>query len=318
MRNTLTCMLMIWAVLFCTPFFAIAQPDTEKARVDSLLANEATAGERLRAYDRLHQKLADIHAQHAKALEKEGKKEETGKAVQRANAELMLVRQAYELALQRYPGHAEMHNYYGELLFDRFDEQEKGVAEWKEAVKLDGKLGRAYNNLGIYLCHAGGYAEGLGDLDKAVSLEPDNPDYQYNLAQIYLAHWPQVMQIRKWSADELYKAAMTASESAARFSPQDFDLVVDYARNFLMAEPLGVTPDWEGAARAWQAARLLVRNEEERFNTWLNEARVWYKAGKGGKAAKCCEEALKLRPQSVAAKELLKMSQEPIKPKSGK
>ena len=318
MRNCPIFMLMALVALFLTAAHAVAQPDSEKARVESLLANEATAGEKLRAYDRLHQKLADVLAQRAHSLEKEGKKEESGTAVRHANAELLLVRQAYETALKRYPGHAELHNYYGELLFDRFDEQKEGVAEWKKAIALDEKLGRAYNNLGIYLCHEGGYAEGLGDLDKAVLLEPDNPDYLYNIAQIYLSNWPQVMTIRKWTPDELYKAAMAASASAARYAPTDFDLVVDYARNFFMAEQIGVAPDWEGAAKAWQTARILVRNDEEKFNTWLNEARVWYKAGKGAKAVKCCDEALTIRPQSVAAKELMKMSEQPIKPKAGK
>lgn len=318
MRNNLIFVLMVLAFPLWPAPHAAAQPDAEKARIDGLIASEATVGEKVRAYDRLHQKLADIFAQQAQTLEKEGKKDESGRVVQRANAELMLARQAYELALQRYPGHAELHNYYGELLFDRFDEQEKGVAEWKKAVEQDEKLGRAHNNLGIYLCHAGGYVEGLGNLDKAVLLEPDNPDYQYNLAQIYLAHWPQVMQIRKWTAGELYKAAMTASESAAKLSPLDFDLVVDYARNFYIAEQMSITPDWENAAKAWQAARNLVRNEDEAFNTWLNEARVWYKAGKGAKAVKCCEQALAIRPQSMVAKELMSMAREPNRMGSGK
>ena len=318
MRNCLICTLVILTGLLWPSLHAAAQPDAEKARIDGLLANETAAGDKMRAYDRLHQKLADIFAQRAQKLEKEGNREGAKPDVQRANAELTLARQAYELALQRYPDRAELHNYYGELLFDRFDEQEKGVGEWKRAVELDMKLGRAHNNLGIYLCHAGEYAEGLGHLDKAVQLEPDNPDYLYNLAQVYLVNRPQVMAIRKWTADELYKAAMTASETAAKLAPNDFELVVDYARNFFVAEQMGLTPEWESAAKAWQLARGLARNEEEKFNAWLNEARVWYKAGKSGKAAKCCEEALKIRPQSMVAQELLSMAREPKTIKSGK
>ena len=318
MRNCLTCVLTVLVALFLTTVHAMAQTDAEKSIMDRLLANEAAAGDKVRAYDRLHQKVADIHALRGQALEKEGNKEEAAKAVHRANAELMLARQIYELALQRYPANAGLHNYYGELLFDRFDEQDKGVEEWRKAIKLDEKLGRAHNNLGICLCHEGEYVDGLEHLDKAVMLEPDNPDYQYNLAQIYLAHWPQTMKIRKWTTGELYEAAMKASKAAARLAPKDFDLVVDYARNFYVAEQMGITPDWENAAAAWQSARKLVRTEDEKFNAWLNEGRVWYKAGKGGKAARCCEEALKIRPESLVAKELMSMAREPNPIRTGK
>ena len=318
MRNCLICVLIFAAAALWPPARAAAQSETEEARVGRLLADGATAWEKVRAYDRLHQKLADLHGQRGQALEKEGKKEEGGRELARANAELLLARQAYEIALQRYPGHAALHNYYGELLFDRFDEQDKGVGEWRKALELDEKLGRAHNNLGIFLCHAGEYAKGLASLDKAVLLEPDNPDYQFNLAQIYLTNWQQVMQIRNWPVDEVYKAAMTASESAARFDPNDFELAADYARNFFVAEEMGVVPDWGRAAEAWQRARQLVRNDDEKFNAWLNEARVWYKAGRGGKAVKCCEESLKIRPQSMVAKELMAMAREPNRPRSGK
>ncbi len=318
MRNWLMCLLILPAALLCPALRAAAQPEPEKARVGRLLADGVTAGDKLRAYDRLHQKLADIHARRGEALAKQGSQEEGKKELQRANGELLLSRQAYELALQRYPDHALLHNYYGEILFDRFDEQEAGVGEWKKAIKLDGKLGRAHNNLGVFLCHAGGYAEGLASLDKAVLLEPENPDYQYNIAQIYLAHWPQVMEIRKWTAGDLFKAAMTASETASRCAPDDFELAADYARNFFVGEEIGIAPDWDRAAKAWQRVRQLVRNDDEKFNAWLNEGRVWYKANKAGRAVKCCDEALKVRPQSMVAEELKNMAREPKRPKSGK
>ncbi len=290
MRHCLIFVPMLLAALLWAPPHAAAQPDAEKTRVEGLLADGKTAWEKVRAYDRLHQKLADIHGGRGQALEKQGNKEAGGKELARANDELLLARQAYELALKRHPDSADLHNYYGELIFDRFDEQEQGVAEWKKAIELDDRQSRAHNNLGIFLCHNGAYAEGLAALDKAVLLEPDNADYQYNLAQTYFVNWPQVMQIRKWTVKELYDAAMDASRTAVKLAPNDFDLAVDYARNFFMAGQMEITPDWDGAAKAWQHARTIARNQDETFNTWLNEARVWYKAGKGGKAVKCCEE----------------------------
>ena len=318
MRKNLMLFATAAALILGPAFRAVAVDESEMARVEGLLGDEASVVEKVRAYDRLHQKLADIHGRRGEALQKEGNKEEADKELRRANDELLLCRQAYETALERHPGLAGLHNYYGELLFDRFDEQKAGVEQWQKAVELDPKTARACNNLGIYQCHAGQYVEGLANLDKAVLLEPENPDYQYNLAQIYLTNWPQVVKIRNWTSDQVYKAAMTASETAARLAPTDFDLVVDYARNFFTAGQMGAQADWEAAAKAWQHARTLARNDDERFNAWLNEARVWYKAGKGGAVEKCCEQALRIRPQSLVAKELLTMSQEAAAGKHGK
>jgi len=303
---------MLTVTALCWPLHqAAAQSEAEKARVESLLGDEAAAAGKIRAYDRLHQALADMAGKRAGLFGKEGNKEGSKKEIERANAELLLARQAYESALQRYPGQAVLHNYYGELLFDRFDEQEKGVAEWRKAIELDPRQSRAFNNLGIYLCHQGQYVDGLDNLDKALLLEPENPDYLYNIAQIYLAHWAKIMSIKKWTADELFKAAMKASEASARFAPTEYDLVSDYALNFFVAEQLGVTPDWEAAASAWGAARKLARNPEEEFNTWLNEGRVWYRADKPDKTEKCCDEALKIRPGSMVAEELKNIAREP-------
>lgn len=277
----------------------------EVARLEAFLDNEAEFVERARTFDRLHTRLADLLLARATALQKEGGSGEGAALVEDARKNLAMARQAYELGLRRYPDNPPLQNYLGELLYDRFDEQQRAVELWSKAVARDAAHGRAHNNLGIHCFHVGQYAEGLKHLDAALALEPDNPDYLFNMAQMYLVHWPNLMTLRKWTAAETYAEAMRVSEKAAALSPKDFELTRDHALNFFAAERMNAQPDWKRAAKAWTAARRAARNDDEVFNTWMNEGRVWLRARSGKEAERCFLAAAALRPQSRLAQGLL-------------
>ncbi|MEA3366315.1 MAG: hypothetical protein U9Q79_11810, partial [Candidatus Hydrogenedentes bacterium] len=103
---------------------------------------------------------------------------------------------------------------------------------------------------------------------------------------------------------KVYRRAMKMSKKAAELS-NEYELIEDYAVNFFAAEHFQLEADWGDAARAWQWAREEARTDVEEFYTWLNEARVWIEDGKEAKARTCLEEALKLRPESEVAANLL-------------
>ncbi len=63
--------------------------------------------------------------------------------------------------------------------------------------------------------------------------------------------------------------------------------------------------DWREAAKAWQAARLYADDDDSRFYTWLNEARVWKRAGDKKHAVACLKEALAIHPGNEVASRLL-------------
>ena len=218
---------------------------------------------------------------------------------------LLRARILYETALKRLPNHPDLLNYLGELLYDKFGERDQAVALWQEVLRLDSRHGRAHNNLAIHDSHEGRYEQAIAHLDAALKREPDNADYLYNLAQIYLVHWPQVMRIRLWNMDRLYSEAMELSRRAAALRPRDLALQRDYALNFFLAEYLSSKPDWKGAAKAWENVRRVARRKDDLFNAWLNEGRVWLRAEQPDRARKCFEAALVIHPASEVAQGLV-------------
>ncbi len=230
--------------------------------------------------------------------------------IKEAMAQLNLVRVLYDAALAHHPESALLHNYYGEFLDDSLGETPAAIRHWTLASTYDKNLSRPYNNLGIYYFHSGQYELGLINLDKAIKLEKNNPDYLFNLVQMYLIHTPQIEKIRGWNQKKIYREAMKHSKRAAELAPEDFELQRDYAMNFFIAERFEVKPKWRDAAKAWQMARNAAPQKEDEFMTWLNEGRVRLREKKYAEAVTCLDAALAINPDSNAAKTLLEEAKE--------
>ena len=272
----------------------------------SVWTDESALTEALRTFDK--EKMRYIDAQLDLLRGGPGKPpEEGGKPFSKAEMEQLLaqVREGYESALRQYPRNPRLLTYYGELLYDRYGDHVGALRQWHLALTMDSKHAAAYNNLALHHFHVGEYDTGLRHMDAALKYDKKNPDYLYNMGNFYLAHFPQVADLRGWKKDRVYKEAMKLSERAIQQAPEDYDLLQDYAVNFYAAENFGLSSDWDKAAKAWQAARAQARSEDERFYCWLNEGRVWLRAETPEKAIPCLEEALRLRPDSVPARQLL-------------
>jgi tetratricopeptide (TPR) repeat protein len=207
--------------------------------------------------------------------------------------------------LERYPRDARANNYYGELLYDYGGDGQKGFQHWLTAVGLDENCAPAHNNLAIHYFHSGNYAEGLSHLQRALKLEEDNPDFLYNMAQMYLIHFDQLEGMLKTPRDRLYQEAMKMSKKAADLAPDDFDIAQDYAVNFYAAENFGLDANWRDAALAWERTVPLARTEDERFYSLLNVGRAWIRAAQPQNAVKPLEDAVALNRGSDVAKNLL-------------
>ena len=308
-----SCITIVYTVFLCASLIPLhaqepSSPGTSVsplASLESYLNDQAEFEKRVRAFDKFNVALAHAKYMQAKELER-GKDTEKAKALsEEAHTLLEQVKGAYELGLSHFENSAALHNYYGEFAHDFLGEPGQGAVHWQKAIDLDGAFGRAHCNLGMYLLHNGNYEEGLGHVAKAIELEPENPDFMYNMIQVYLTHFPQVMRIRGWERHQVYEEAMSLSKKTVSLSPKDFELWRDHATNFFLAKDFGATPDWDAAAKAWQAAREHSRNDAERFNTWLNEARVYIRADKDKKARRCLEQADKLMPNNDIVETLL-------------
>ncbi len=216
-----------------------------------------------------------------------------------------LIRSVWEWVLEQYPNDARANNYYGEYLFDYAGDEAGGLKHWMTAVQFDDELSAAHNNLGIYYFHTGDYARGLEHLQRAIKLESDNPDYLYNMAQMYLIHYIQIERLTETPRDKIYKQAMDMSSKAAELAPKDFDVVQDYAVNFFAAENFGVEADWKAAAQAWQKAQAIARTEDERFFALLNEGRARLNGADANGAIAPLEAAIALKKDSAIAEQLL-------------
>jgi len=272
---------------------------------EAQLGDEAAFVDATRSVAKVGIAASAAEIEQAGALRKQGKNDEAQALVTTARARLAEVRGAYEWALSKYPNNAPLQNSYGELLYDQFNEHAGALKAWNLAISIDSNYAPAYSNIGLDECHRGAYESGVRNLERAIEIDPKNPDFLFNIVQIYMIHRPQVAKIKGWDAEKTYRNAMKYSKEAAKLAPNDFELVQDYAVNFFAAENFGIEADWAAAAKAWQAVRPLADTPNRLFFTWLNEARCWIKAKDAKRARPCLEEALKIRPESGPAKQML-------------
>lgn len=272
----------------------------------SLAADEAAYVAELRRLDRADTAAIGVLLAEAEVLAKANKEEEAKAKAAEAQALADRIRAAYETALGTYRNNAKLHNFYGELLMDAYNEEAAALKEWNLAITLDATLGDPYNNLALYYFHGGEYAKGLSNLEEALRLEPKNPDFLFNMVQVYMVHSPQIQKLKGWdSQSHVYKEGMKMSAQAAKLDRSDFSLQKDYALNHWRAVPMGAKPDWSDAAKACAHARETAPNPTEVFFLWLQEARAWIEAGNDKKAQPALEKALELNPGSDITKNLL-------------
>lgn len=280
---------------------ASAQPLPEAAEpLNDLMSDEDRALELLRDFHLVQMQLLEWDIALARDLQAQGDTFAAQTKVEDARERAKTVRTAYEAFLDAYPKNALAHNYYGELLYDEFGDHAAGLQQWKLALMLDEDLARAANNLAIHYSHAGDYMLAFRHLDKALDLEPDNPDFLFNAVQIYLTNSPQAMEHYGWDQEKLYKEAMKMSARAAELASDDFQVVQDYAVNFFAAERFGVEANWRAAADAWKQTRALADSPGDVYFTWLNEARAAIEGGMAERAAACLAEARTFQPDSPA------------------
>ncbi len=277
----------------------------ELKHLESLASDQTALVDSARRFHLQQQSLIEWDLRMITDYNRQGERLLAEEKQRELNRRVDLLEAQWKWILARYPNDARANNYYGEFLFDYGGDEAAGLKHWLTAVKLDDTCAPAHNNLGIQYFHTGNYAEGLQHLQRAVELEPDSPDYLYNMAQMYLIHFHVLEGALKLSHDKIYREAMKMSKKAADLAPEDFDILQDYAVNFYAAENFGVEVDWSEAAEAWRRALPHVRTEDEKFYALLNEGRAWIRSSKPQNAVRPLEDAIAMNSASDVAKELL-------------
>lgn len=271
------------------------------AHFNALVQDETKLVEAVRQFDILQKALYEWDVEIAESLAAAQQREEARAKAESAQKRIDLVGKAYRITVEQYPKNARALNYYGEHLYDYEGDQAGAIAKWKLSAAEDPKLALPLNNLAIHYTHVGEYKMGLDYYNRAIELDPDNPDYRFNIAQTYLTNWPQVQKIYNWDAKKLFKEAMKHSKRAAELKPNDYRLLEDYAKNFFASLNLDVEADWEECAAAWRKARERAQRNDQVFFTWLNEARAYMRKRDRARALACLDEALKIIPDNDVA-----------------
>lgn len=216
------------------------------------------------------------------------------------------IKTLWEYVLSVYPKNALAMNYMGEYWYDLGNNKQAGVKFWKEALMLNGELALAHNNMGLHYSHFGEPRKGYRSHLRALEIEPDNPDFLYNMAQFYMTQFHILEKESKKSKQELYAIAMDLSKRAAEADSEEYEFQMDYATNFYAAQNFGVAVDWTQAAQAWQKAHAIAPGKMETFFSRLNEGRCWIYAERKSDALAALGVAESIKPGSKVVNTLMK------------
>lgn len=163
-------------------------------------------------------------------------------------------------------------------------------------------------------------AEGaIRSFQSATDLEPFEPVYHQNLAQIY-TDYPEVsMRVNLSSLEDVYREVMRELLIAKILAPEDIEAARDYAQHFAIADSFGAAPNWEKAVIAWEDCLRLADREYKRKPTYVNKGdrmhallqlgRAEIKAGRANAAVEHLREALKIKPESYRVMALLTVAE---------
>lgn len=283
-----------------------AGPFPEKfTELNAVADQESALIDRLRAFQVEQNAMIewdkDLMARYASTGEQDLAEQKQAEMRQRIDDLEMLYRKTLEL----YPNNARAHTYFGEVLYDLKGEWPGALEAWKTAIALDDSYSVPHNNLGLHYWHTGQYEPGLKHIDTALKLDPKNPDYLYNLTQMYLTSPQEIQPRRGWDKEKVYHEAMKLSKTATELRPEDFELANDYAMNFFHGLAVFKAEiDWDKAIAAWQRVRELAPSPSEVYNAWLYEGRAWAQLENWPKAVTCYEKAVETWPRQDVGPEL--------------
>lgn len=230
-------------------------------------------------------------------------------------------------ALRLHPDYAEAHNNMG-LVLAQNNEDEKAIAEFREAVRIRPDYADAHSNLGAVLMLSD-VEDAIGELEKAVSLDPTLIKAQFNLAEAYgnsPSHGSakQIEQLRKIIsiAPDFARAhlalgkallqgakvsdAVTELRDATRLDPASGE--AHYQLGLALARS---GQQEEGAAEVKKGRELSSADERnENAEVDISEGQAALQKGELQEAEAKFRHAIKLQPNSPVAQHFLGMALE--------
>ena len=305
MRNTMNLPGVAILAFFLVSPSVLAQLPSELAHLEEIALDELQVVEAARRFDLQQKSLIEWDGELIAQYGREGRGDLVRTKQDDIYRRVELIGEAWEFIVDRYPNNARALNYQGEYLYDYAGDPLKATRNWTISIQLDNKLGAPHNNLGLHHFHQGDYKVGLNHLERALELDKNNPDYLYNMSQMYLLYFPQIGAILGVSKKKLFGDAMSMAKKATELLPEDHAVLLDYATNFYAAQNFEVEVDWEEAATAWGKVSAVADTHQERFYASLNEGRTWLRAGENEKAVEALNRAGELERDNRVVVQLL-------------
>ena len=192
------------------------------------------------------------------------------------------VKVAYEEFIAKHPTYAKAMNAFGAFLNETSND-DLALKEWLKAKELDPTDAAVWNNLGGYYAHNGGLTNAFTHYAKAISINPSEPSYLWNLGTLMYVYRSDASAFLKKEPLQVLEDAMAVYRRALKIETNNFLMSADYAQSFYgfpapqsgnAAADLKTLQDRAGQAlTAWTNAHSLARDEVERQGVHLHYAR---------------------------------------------
>jgi tetratricopeptide (TPR) repeat protein len=184
------------------------------------------------------------------------------------------VNEAYEKFLRAHPDHARAHLTYGCFLNDR--QNEAGAqAEWEKALVLDPGNPDVYNNLAGRYTESGPVKKAFEYYEKAIAMNPQEPLYYHNFASSMYVLRNKAATHYGIDEQQVFARIIGLYSNSVRLAPTNFTYATDLAQTYYSMRPFPA----EAAISAWSNTLAHAHNQLEREEAYIHLARTKMLAG---------------------------------------
>src|ERR1043165_5769967 len=185
------------------------------------------------------------------------------------------VRKGYEDFLKRHPGHVRARVAYGSFLGDIHDEEGE-QEQLEKALTLETNNPAIYNNLANIYSHTGPVTKAFEYWAKATGLNPKEPLYYHSLGTAVYLFRKDAREFYGINEQQVFDKALVLYSNAMRLDPTNFPLASDIAQTYYGIKPTRV----DEALNSWTNALRLASDELDREGVYVHFARIKLHAGR--------------------------------------
>jgi len=185
------------------------------------------------------------------------------------------VDKAYQDFIQRHPNHSRARVAYASFLGDTKGE-EAAEEQLEKALTLDTNNPAIYNNLANIYGHTGPIKKAFEYYEKALQLNPIEPVYYHNYGTTVYLFRKDAEEFFSFTEQQVFGKALELYSNAMRLDPQNFPLASDVAQTYYGIQPMR----YDEALNAWTNALNIAHDEIEREGVYIHFARINMLAGR--------------------------------------